>query len=31
MGEAGYRRLIDEFGLDRNVERTQNLYRSLGL
>lgn len=30
MGEAGYRRLVDEFGLDRNVERTQNLYRSLG-
>lgn len=31
FGEAGYRRLIHEFGLDRNVERTQNLYASLGL
>ena len=30
MGEAGYRRLIHEFGLDRNIDRTQNLYRSLG-
>jgi glycosyltransferase involved in cell wall biosynthesis len=31
MGEAGYRRLVEEFGLDRNVERTQALYRAVGL
>jgi glycosyltransferase involved in cell wall biosynthesis len=30
MGEAGYRRLVGEFGLARNVERTQDLYRTLG-
>jgi glycosyltransferase involved in cell wall biosynthesis len=30
MGDAGYRRLVAEFGLEGNVTRTQDLYRSLG-
>ena len=29
MGEAGYRRLVERFGIDRNVAETQKLYESL--
>ena len=29
FGEAGYRRLVDEFHVDRNVERTMAVYQAV--
>jgi glycosyltransferase involved in cell wall biosynthesis len=29
MGEAGYRRLVDSFGIDKNVAETEQIYRSI--